>query len=218
MATTTNPLLAKMSGKLENIVIKQYEGKTVVSTVPDMSGRKLSEKQKEANHMMKMATRVAKAMTSRPKSKQRACEILQVAPNKVFRAIIKHYMLTDGHGELFSETEQESADKETLVSLKTIIDTDIPDAELMLYGDRSKGAYEDHSDWNILILTTNEYPRALKWELQENLNAITLQHGSCVNILLAQKAKWHTEPEYQMIRERITDELVPVKEIIGRRY
>ena len=36
MMVTGNPLLMGASGKLKNIVMKQYEGKTVVTAVPDM--------------------------------------------------------------------------------------------------------------------------------------------------------------------------------------
>lgn len=211
MATLNSAILAGMSGKLENIVIKQYEGKTVVTTVPDMSGRKLSRKQKESNEQMRMATRAAKAMTANPYAKNRACELLQVPPNKVFRAIIKHYMLTNGEGPLFNENEQEQQDDNTLTTLKTIIRTDIPGAEIKLFGDRGLGTYTDKSDWDILILTMDEYPKARKWELQEKLLEVTMQQATRVNILLAQKNKWLTDTEYEPLRTRIENELRPVK-------
>jgi predicted nucleotidyltransferase len=175
-----------------------------------MSGRKLSQKQKDANDRMLIAIKYAKGITSNPKLKQRACEMLQVTPNKVFRAIVKQYLLTGGEGSIFEETEQEELDKKTLTTLKTIITTGIPDAELMLFGNRAKGAYEANSDWDMLILTTSEYPQTRKWELQEKLFNVTIQQGTRVNILLAQKAKWHTEPEYETIRKRIEKELLPV--------
>lgn len=56
-----------------------------------------------------------------------------------------------------------------------------------------------------------DYPKAVKWELQEKLFAVTIQQGARVNILLAQKAKWHTDQEYEIIRKRIEGELVVVK-------
>ncbi|MDP4265603.1 MAG: nucleotidyltransferase domain-containing protein, partial [Bacteroidota bacterium] len=102
-------------------------------------------------------------------------------------------------------------DKKTLATLKTIITTEIPDAELMLFGNRASGAYDAQSDWDMLILTTSDYPKTLKWELQEKLFNSTLQQGTRVNILLAQKAKWLTEPEYELIRKRIEGELLPVR-------
>ncbi len=55
MIVTGNPLLAGTLGEIKNLVAKQYKDKTVITSVPDMSGRKLSQKQKEANERMRMA-------------------------------------------------------------------------------------------------------------------------------------------------------------------
>ena len=210
MIVTGNPLLVGVSGKMQNIVVKQYKGKTVITAVPDMSRRKLTQKQKDGNQKMQMAVKYAKALIKNPRQKQRACEMLQVPPNKVFRAVVKQFMLTDGYEGIFEETEQEILDKKTLAALKTIITREIPDAELNLFGNRAKGAYDAQSDWDILILTTNDYPKTLKWKLQEKLFDVTLQQGTRVNILLVQKAKWYTEPEYEILRKRIEKDLLPV--------
>ena len=210
MIVTGNPLLEGVSGKMKNLVVKQYGDKTVISAVPDMSSRKLTEKQKEANEKMKMAIFCAQGITENPRQKQRACELLNVPANKVFRAIVKQFMLNDGYGGIFKHTEQEVLDKNTLATLQTIITTTTPDAEVMLFGNRAKGAYNTQSDWDILILTTNDYPNTLKWELQEKLFAVTIQQGTRVNLLLAQKGKWYTEKEYEPFRKRIEAELLPV--------
>jgi predicted nucleotidyltransferase len=210
MIVTGNPLFTGVSGKMKNIIVKQYEDKTVMTAVPDMSGRKLSQKQQDANEKMQMAIMCAKAFTANPRLKQRACLLLKVPPNKVFRAIVKQFLLSDGHGGIFEENEQEIQDKKTLSALKKIITTEIPDAELALFGNRAKGTYDAQSDWDMLILTTKDYPKTLKWKLQEKLFEVTLQQGTRVNILLAQKAKWHTEPEYETLRKRIEKELQPV--------
>ncbi|MBO9564564.1 MAG: nucleotidyltransferase domain-containing protein [Niastella sp.] len=124
---------------------------------------------------------------------------------------MKQFMLTDGYGGIFEETEQEKLDKQTLATLTTIITTEVPNAELMLFGDRAKGTYHAKSDWDILILTTADHPQSLKWELQEKLFHITIQQGTRANILLVQKAQWYTAPEYEMIRTRIEDELMPIE-------
>jgi hypothetical protein len=207
MISKGNPLLTGASGKLGNIIVKQYENQTVITAVPDMSRRKLTQKQKEANEQMQMAITAAQGLTSTPQLKQRACEMLKVEPNKVFRAIVKQWLLTNGGDNIFKETEQEKLDKDTLATLRSIITTEIPDAEIMQFGDRVKGAYNAQTDWDILILTTNDHPKTLKWELQEKLLNVTIQQGARVNILLAQKDKWYTEKEFEVIRKRIEDEL-----------
>jgi hypothetical protein len=63
--------------------------------------------------------------------------------------------------------------------------------------------YDEQSDWDILILTTKDYPKTHKWKLQEKLFEVTIQQGTRVNILLAQKAKWQTDKEYEILRKRI---------------
>lgn len=211
MIVTGNPLLTGVSGKIKNLVVKQYEGKTVITAVPDMSRRKLSQKQKEINDRMQYAIISAKAVVKDPRLKQRACDMLQVPPNKVFRAIVKQFLLTDGDGGIFEETEQEKLDKQTLTTLIALIDADVPGADLMLFGNRARGAYDARSDWDLLILSGTEHPQAVKWALQEKLFNVTIQQGTRVNILLVPKAKWYTGPEYENLRTRIENELVPVK-------
>src|SRR6266700_997388 len=211
MIVTGNPLFVGVSGKLKNLVVKQYADKTVITSVPDMSGRKLSKKQKDANERMRFAILSARTITADPREKQRACELLQVPPNKVFRAIVKQFLLTDGYGTVFEETPQEKQDDKTLSTLKTIITTEVPDGELMLFGNRAKGAFDAQSDWDILILTANDYPQTLKWELQEKLFNVTIAQGTRVNILLAQKVKWLTGQEYEALRKRIEKDLLPVR-------
>jgi predicted nucleotidyltransferase len=211
MISRGNPLLTGASGKLRNIIVKQYTDKTVVTAVPDMSGRKLSKKQKESNLRMRMAVQCAKHLLAHPQQKQRACEMLNVPPNRVYHAIVKEYLLTDGNGSIFEYTPEEQQDQKTVTALKKAITADVPDAEVQLFGNRAKGTFNVQSDWDLLILTNSDHPNALKWQLQEKLFNITIQHGARVNILLVQKIKWITEPDYRVIRERIADELVEVK-------
>src|SRR5258705_3499388 len=104
MIVTGSPLFIGASGKLKNLVVKQYRDKTVITAVPDMSGRKLSQKQKEANERMRFAIMAAKYITADSRLKQRACEMLQVPPNKVFRAIVKQFLLTGGSWTIFAAT------------------------------------------------------------------------------------------------------------------
>ncbi|MDP4263404.1 MAG: hypothetical protein Q8941_12835 [Bacteroidota bacterium] len=73
--------------------------------------------------------------------------MLRVLPNKVFRAIVKRFLLTNGYGTIFEKTEQ------------------IPDAGLMLFGNRASDACNVQSDWDILILTTSDY-----WSTESGVN------------------------------------------------
>lgn len=214
MIVTGNPLLTGVSGKLKNLVVKQYQDKTVLTALPDMSGRKLSPKQKAVNERMQMAITAAKAVIADPRQKQRACALLQVPPNKVFRAIVKQFLKTDGYGGIFEETEQEKLDKQTLTALLHLITTEVADAEILLFGDRARGTCHTTSDWDILALTTTDYPQAIKWAIQEKLFAVTIQQGARTNLLLVPKSQWYTAPDYEILRTRLQEELIPVSDYL----
>lgn len=217
MIITGNPLLTGASGKINNLVVKQYKGKTIVTSIPDMSRRKLSPAQKEINERMRMANTTARQHMADPRLKERACEMLQVPANQVYRAIVKQYMLTDGDGPLFQQSEDEKLDRQTITSLNNIISSEIPDAELQLFGNRTRAINDSKSDWDLLILTTRKYPSSTKWKLQEKLFNVTVQEGTSVNILLMEKSSWNNAPEYDLLRKRLEQELMTVDEFLKNR-
>ena len=97
MAITNNILLKQARGALgKQIVIKQYGDKTVLSAYPDMSKRKLSPKQIEANLLMKGANYYAQGIIANPERRDAALLRLKVLENKLYRAIIKDYMTRKG--------------------------------------------------------------------------------------------------------------------------
>jgi hypothetical protein len=159
---------------------------------------------------MSKGIRWAKGITAHAQSKQRACESLQVPPNKVFRAIVKLYLLTEGNAPLFKSSDEDFENKKNTDALKAAISSHIPESELLLFGKRAKGTYSSQDDWDILILTANDIPNNTKWELQEKLMAITLKQGARLNMTLVQKAKWTEDPEFELLRKRIEGDLVPV--------
>ncbi|MBO9571911.1 MAG: hypothetical protein J7497_06845 [Chitinophagaceae bacterium] len=205
MIVRDNIFLMGVSGRAKNMVVKQYKDKTVITAVPNMKDRVLTAKQKDANDNMKMAIAYAKHITADPKLKSRACQILNVPPNKVFRAIVKEYLLKDGDIDVAEETQKDKEDKQTLDTIKSIILNEIPDAETMLYGSRV-AENTPEADWDILILTNTQYPKTLKWELQDKLFGITMKTGSRTNILVVQKTEWLSE-DYKMLRNKIGEKI-----------
>jgi hypothetical protein len=55
-----------LSGRVGQLIFKQYGDKTIVSRVPDMSRRKLSEQQKEGNLLFQLASQWATDMLKDP--------------------------------------------------------------------------------------------------------------------------------------------------------
>jgi hypothetical protein len=64
-----------LSGRVCQFVYKKYGDRTIVSKVPDMSRRKLSEKQREANTLFKMANHWATYVLKDPEKYAWYCSI-----------------------------------------------------------------------------------------------------------------------------------------------
>jgi hypothetical protein len=68
-----NPFVQNASGSVgKMLVYKRYQDKTVVSKMPDMSKRVLTEKQKESNERMTLANIYAKFIYSTEEGKLKA--------------------------------------------------------------------------------------------------------------------------------------------------
>jgi hypothetical protein len=89
-----NPLVMGASGKVAgDIVYKTYYDKTVISKVPDMSKRVLSEKQKVWNERMVDANDYAQSFYTSEEDKIKARIRLKLPPHKsLYHALIKEWM------------------------------------------------------------------------------------------------------------------------------
>jgi hypothetical protein len=89
-----NPLVKGASGKVAgDIVYKTYYDKTVISKVPDMSNRILSEKQKVCNRNMIAANAYAHHFYESEEEKLKARIRLKLPAHKsLYHALIKEWM------------------------------------------------------------------------------------------------------------------------------
>jgi hypothetical protein len=94
MAIVDNIYMKNASGSIgKQLVFKRYYDKTVISKMPDMSRRVLSEKQIESNERMWLATKWAKAWNKIEEEKVKARIRLKVPAHKsVFHALVKEYL------------------------------------------------------------------------------------------------------------------------------
>src|SRR5664279_5120389 len=94
MAIVENLFLKNASGSIgKQLVFKRYYDKTVVSKMPDMSRRVLSEKQKESNERMRLATIYAKYMYETEERKMQSRIRLKLPAHKsLFHALVKEHM------------------------------------------------------------------------------------------------------------------------------
>lgn len=102
MAIVNNLFLQNASGSVgKQLVFKRYYDKTVVSKMPDMSKRVLSEKQLESNERMWMATKYAKAWYKIEEERIKARIRLKLPAHKsLFHAMVKEYLDRHKHQTL----------------------------------------------------------------------------------------------------------------------
>src|SRR5664279_863159 len=95
MATVNNnPFVQNASGSVGGmLVFKKYYDKTVISKMPDMSRRVLSEKQKESNEKMRLANYHAKSIYRTEEGKMAARIRLKLPQHKsLYHALVKEYL------------------------------------------------------------------------------------------------------------------------------
>lgn len=93
MARLKRGMLKNTSGKLGDIVIKQYAYGAVVSKAPDMSNVKLSKLQKAKNTNFKDAVKYAQAILADPKKKAGyALKIKRKKGTTVYHYAISEYL------------------------------------------------------------------------------------------------------------------------------
>jgi hypothetical protein len=94
MAKTDSTLFQRARGTVAgDVVFKRYYDKTVISKKPDMSNRVLSDKQKDWQGRMALATAYAKDICSTEERKLKETIRLKVPAHKsVFRALIKEHL------------------------------------------------------------------------------------------------------------------------------
>ena len=95
MAIVGNLFLKNASGSVgKELVFKRYYDKTVVSKMPDMSKRVLSEKQMESNERMRLATIYAKAWYKIEDERIKARIRLKLPAHKsLFHALVKEHLV-----------------------------------------------------------------------------------------------------------------------------
>ena len=114
MAIINNPFLQNASGTVGRMIVyKRYHDKTVVSKMPDMSKRILSEKQKESNERMRLATIYAKYMYRTEEGKVKARIRLKLPAHKsLFHALVKEHL--DQHRQLTLQQVEDTFMKDIL--------------------------------------------------------------------------------------------------------
>ena len=77
----------------KQLVFREYGGKTIVSSYPDMSDRKLSKAQKKQNNNLKIANQEVRRIKQDEKLRNEAQIRLNVPREKLHHALLKEQLL-----------------------------------------------------------------------------------------------------------------------------
>lgn len=87
-----------------------------------------------------------------------------------------------------------------------------PDAEIILYGSRARGDFNENSDYDLLILVKKEkLSYADEQKLRNPLYDIELESGKLISLTVLPWTVWHTRHKGTQFYENIAKEGVRVK-------
>ncbi len=85
---------------------------------------------------------------------------------------------------------------EILAKIKSVVQEEIPDAKVYLFGSRVSGKIHEESDWDILVLTEKKYPKSVKELIDAKLFSFSVSIGSVFSFIIATKDEWENHPGY----------------------
>ena len=97
---------------------------------------------------------------------------------------------------------------EILARMKIEILSVIPEARIFLFGSRSRGDFNDESDWDILIITETAPDRMLKTKIHEKLFPLSLEIYSFINTIIVSENDWLNSPSYYSLHLNTANETI----------
>ena len=78
-----------------------------------------------------------------------------------------------------------------------------PHAEVILFGSRARGDFQNDSDWDFLVLLERPLTQDLKTLIMDSLYDLELEYDSVISPLIHTRKEWETlavTPIYQIIQ------------------
>ncbi len=99
---------------------------------------------------------------------------------------------------------------EILSKIKLLVQEEISDAKIYLFGSRVTGRVHEESDWDVLILTSFEVDKNLKYKINHRLFYLGLDLGVFIDTVIVNEKQWFESPSYYVLRHSIRDEAVAI--------
>ncbi len=65
-------------------------------------------------------------------------------------------------------------------------------ADVLLFGSRARGDFQEESDWDILILTNEEITGALRFQFYSSVFDVQLKHSVSVGLIIKTRVEWYS--------------------------
>jgi uncharacterized protein len=85
-----------------------------------------------------------------------------------------------------------------LERVKLVVQDVVPDAEIILFGSRARGAAVAHSDWDFLILLNKPAKQHLNRQIKDRLYDLELETDTVLSSIIRTKQEW-TSPKYAVL-------------------
>ncbi|TKK70794.1 nucleotidyltransferase domain-containing protein [Ilyomonas limi] len=66
-------------------------------------------------------------------------------------------------------------------------------ADVLLFGSRARGDFDEESDWDVLILTNEEVSDAVRLKYIEVLIPLQIRYITAINAIIKNKIKWRAQ-------------------------
>ncbi|TAL67662.1 MAG: nucleotidyltransferase domain-containing protein [Bacteroidetes bacterium] len=92
-----------------------------------------------------------------------------------------------------------------LLRIKNAVQKIEPDSEIFLFGSRARGDYNEHSDWDLLIILPGELTFSRKMQVTKRLFEIELSENQLFNRIFFNRDNWlnnkliHASPFYENV-------------------
>ena len=99
-----------------------------------------------------------------------------------------------------------------LLQIKQIADKNYPDSEIILYGSQARGDANAHSDWDILILLSQEKVSFdTETKIMDDYYELELQTGEVIAPLVYSKKDWDKQYKNSPLNINIKKDGVKIK-------
>lgn len=96
-------------------------------------------------------------------------------------------------------------ESDILKEIKETIHSQLPDAEIILFGSRASGLAHEESDWDVLVLTDIPVDFHLKRKIREKIYPLSWKYSTFIQTVIAERKDWQTNPGYYSLKKNISE-------------